>query len=202
MSIGIRKILIKLLNLFINYFWTLTAIAVISFFVCAYVFVIGPKYNSVNYELVEQHGEFEKEVAEQKRYLNALIEEKERMENINQYALDKMDEILPKQKNISALIQRIDFFARENDFLLESLQIYELKDTDPFLKKLHKEITLPNDIEMFNIDIVLAGADYTQLKQFLKMLEQDINLIDVMILRFKGLSSYSLRAITYYSKGS
>ncbi|MFC1613358.1 hypothetical protein ACFL23_03435 [Patescibacteria group bacterium] len=199
MNIGIRKILIKILNTFINYFWFITAIGAIIFFILAYIFIIKPKYNVVANELILQQEQVEKELLKQEKYLDDLIEEKNRLENIDQYSLDKMNKILPKEKNISNLIQKIEFFAQKSDFVLESLQIYELKENEPFLKKLYNKIALDSNINMLNIDISLSGADYNQLKQFLKILESDITIIDVITVRFKGVDSYNLRAITYYN---
>lgn len=198
MVINFRKISIKLLNLFIEYFWIFAVSSVIIFFIGAYFFIFRNKYELVSEIMLTERKDIMKGLSQKKNFLNALKTEETRIETLDSFTLEKIDAIIPKEKNIPKIIRTLNILAEKSGFLLEYLNFHELETSDPFYKKLHKKIELPENIKMLMVDLSITGNGYEAVKNFVKLAENDLSLIEIMIIRFKTKNTFNLKAMVYY----
>lgn len=177
---------------------------VIMISVSGYFFFIGPQYNSIK-EKEKQKKDKTDEIYKNKEILNNLEQLDKQYKSIKASDLEKVTSAIPKYENIEILISDLEAIVKKNGLLLKSINIIDAKKekTDIFSKDV-KEImmaNLPQDVEYVYINMSIAGVDYVGLKNLLKALESNQQLIDISKIDFNPKdSSASIFALTYYTK--
>jgi hypothetical protein len=118
-------------------------------------------------------------------------------QQINQNDINKINDILPNQKDIPGLIVTASALAEQNGFLLDSINLNDV----PEVVTLGQDDTEVERVSMSLNLIDVNNGGYPQLKQLLLAIENNLRLFDVTAIYFnQGSSLYSLNIMAYYVK--
>jgi len=182
---------------FVKYYKLITALVVILIFVASYYFIFEPQYI-----LLSQGGEYnlqtlKRDLAEKKKYFQDLKALVNNYKKIDKDDIEKLDKILPYEKDIAGLFVQFQNLAQKNNLLLSDISI---NDAIPDLEipKVSNDVS----VEKLNISINLFGSkenSYKEVNNFLNSLEENLRLFDVIGVYFAPDSpNYSINILTYY----
>lgn len=166
---------------------SLTAVAIFGYY------ILAPKYEEVGLGGQYSITTLTREKQQKQRYLQELKELVGNYQRINQTDIDKLNQILPKDKDIAGLFVQLQALSRENGFILSSVNINQepVKSSKSGAK---------DEIRKLNISLNLIGSDYQSLKRLLEAIEYNLRLFDVNAVYFSpGVPRYSINLFTYYN---
>ncbi len=193
-----------------KYFSLLVAIIVIVIIICGCFFVVKPKYekNKVkNKEAIKNTTDI---INVKKIYLSELNRYVRLYDNIDKKQKDKISAILPDDPGINSLYAKIDSLMSENNFTLTSLKISDKSNIKT--KQTRRSPSSKNDsdkndkifsgVSEINLSIDVDDVDYRRVKKLLKIIENNLRLMDVKKISFlpEG-GSAKLEISVYYLKG-
>lgn len=177
-----------------RYYKIITLGVVILLFVSSYYFIFEPQYIQLS-----QGGEYNLqtlkiELAEKQKYFQDLKALINNYKKIDEQDLEKLEKLLPYEKDIAGLFVQMQNLAQSNNLLISDLSINDAAS----------DTLSPNlaNVKKLNISLNLIGAtddSYEEVKKFLKSLEENLRLFDVVGVYFAPKSpTYSLNILTYY----
>lgn len=194
-----QRIKNRMLNYFVNYFFFILFIVFIVFFLFSFLFVLWPKYKNVSLSVVQERVNINSEIEAKKSELNALKLKKEAMDSIDKDNLLKLNNMLPSKENVSYVIKELYKIADNNGFFLMDVKYFKNDNKQgPIVKENNNNGNLPPHINFFTFNITITGGGYENLKSFLKMLANSVNIRDVISVRFDGKNSYDIELKAYY----
>lgn len=178
-----------------RYYKWLTLLSIIIIIALSYYYILEPKYQEVGVGGRYDLASLESELILRNDYLEKLKQLEANYNKIAQADIDKLEKILPEEKDIPGLFVQLQALAEDHGFLLTSVSIGDMPDNTANKKSVAT-------IQKMNISINLIGrgtSSYTEVKNFLSALEYNLRLFDVNAVYFSPDSSeYSINIFTYY----
>jgi hypothetical protein len=198
-----NETLIKLNNFLASYFNLLTAFIVIIILSVGFVVFILPKYRQVDAKVKLANEQLEKEYIKLTGYLKKLQTINNDYSNINQDSIDKIRKFLPNQPETESLIEKMEFVAKNNGVILNSLDIDSGQgEPDPktgIIKPSAQSLDLPPGVGKAIITVNMSGVSYGVMKSLLSVLEKNLRLMDITNLTFApGDQRVEMIIETYY----
>ncbi len=182
----------------------LIILVLILILIAVVVFLDVPKVQEI-LALREQISE-QKEAFSEKQALLLKIEELKSGYEENKESLEKVSYILPAEQDIPNLIVQLEALAFENGLVLESINLSSSEKTSSGMAEEVRESqqgTTSQDYQILTANLKVIG-DYSGFKNFLKAVENNIRLMDVVSLNFSGESGglglfrFDITLKTYY----
>jgi cell division protein FtsL len=201
---GKKNEAINRLNAFMaSYFNLLLFMIVALILVGGLLLYVWPKYIQIDKKIAEANKQLDQEQLKLSSYLQKLIETNENYRAINKDSVDKIKKFLPNKPEVEILIEKMEFVAKNNGILLNSLDVDsgQSKTGEPAAIAQSAIGNLPSGVGIVKITMNLSGVSYAGLKNFVKVLEGSLRLLDVTSLAFSPQSeTLNLSMETYYLK--
>lgn len=207
-------------NAFLNeYFGILIILIVIMVFYLSFSFLIKPKYQKIlakiNDNVVVQNQVFPKylELSNSKKLNDAYSQ-------ISSENISRIQGLVPKEVGRQELFAEILYLLSRQGIKVSDLQVAKdgeslvststpktpARPSTPGTERVSPAsptVSLPSGVGYYNIDIELAGVNYSSFKKALLILENSLRLVDIRSLSFDpGQNIASLQLTTYYVKDS
>jgi len=179
------------LNLFLNnYFNALLAGALILFLAVAYLVFIGPKFRATQTAIQANLEEQQRLLSDNQKKLANLKSLIELYKKINPADLQKFNNVLPDSYVPERLFGELEEIIGRGGWLVSNIRISRPEET--------AEIKNPGQL---SLELSLGGIDYSGLKNFLRLMENNSRLFDITAVSFSS-SGNSARIVltTYYYK--
>lgn len=150
-----------------------------------YFYILKPKYDYLKETGGLTIKTLQKSLDLKKEYLKNLNELKVTYNNLSDEEKNKLEQILPLKKDLPNLFVHFESLVKQNGFQLGGIDF--------------KEEDFTERIKALSISLGLKGGNYQLLKGFLKNLEEDVKMVDVISVSFTK-EGYSLTLKTYYLK--
>jgi len=199
----------KAIILLSKYFSLLVIIVISVIIICGYSFIIKPKYEKNKIKNKESIETTINVLNAKKIYLSELNKYIRLYNNINKKQKDKISDILPDTPDINSLYTKIDNLMSKNGFALTSLNISDKSN----IKTAKTRRSLNNKDDRNKDDKILSGVgeinllidvddvDYKRAKRLLKIIENNLRLMDVKKISFSPEGgSAKLEISIYYLK--
>ncbi|MBU2564304.1 type 4a pilus biogenesis protein PilO [Patescibacteria group bacterium] len=123
--------------------------------------------------------------------------------NDSQETINQVDNIFPDEEDIPELITQIEFLAFEGGLILENIDVSSFKNiAESKAEIVRGQEQKEEDFNIVSIKIKLIGT-YSSFKNFLKLVENNIRLIDIDSVEFVSESSFfefNLSLKAYFQK--
>jgi len=196
------------INIFLSqYFRIIIVVVVMTILLAGNLFFVWPKYKRILKDIDAANKEEDLRYAKRQKYLNQLKELKSEYQRINRDDLRKIKIMLPKKSSREELLAQTEDMIVKNGFLLTDLRVENVADKQGdniANNKAAQEESLvkpANTVSVKKIKIIMnvVGTDYTGLKRLLKIIENNLRLMDVVNLSFNLTNrTTSLEVYTYY----
>lgn len=201
---GKKNETINRLNAFMAAYFNLLLFMIVALIlVGGLLLYVWPKYIQIDKKIAEANKQLDQEQLKLSSYLQKLKETNENYRSINKDSVDKIKKFLPNKPEVENLIEKMEFVAKNNGILLNSLDVDsgQSKTGEPGGIAKSAIGNLPSGVGIVKITMNLSGVSYAGLKNFVKVLEGSLRLLDVTSLAFSPQSeSLSLSMETYYLK--
>ncbi|MDD2807449.1 MAG: hypothetical protein PHW95_02950 [Patescibacteria group bacterium] len=189
----------NLLNLALAKYYKIgTAAIIVSLVLSSFFLVLKPKYEEVGVGGQYNLDTLKSELAKRQKYLSDIEALTNNYRNIGQGEVARLHEVLPPAKDVAGLFVQFQSLAEKNNLLLAGVNINEVPEVI--------KIGSGKSINKLSITVNLVGnnnGSYSEIKNFLASLEDNIRLFDVSAVYFSpGSPNYSVSMFTYYTKGS
>jgi hypothetical protein len=124
-------------------------------------------------------------------------------DNISQEDVAKIAAIAPAVQNKEELFSELNYLVSTNQLILQSISLSSASgyQDQGLLPITGANTAVASSIQTVSITLSLAGVNYTALKNFLSVLENNLRLMDVTHLTFSPQGeSVQMSINTYYSK--
>lgn len=148
-----------------------------------YFYLLKPKYQSLKGISGLIAGNLKISLQAKKEYFENLSDLEEFYDNLNEEDKEKLEQILPFEKDLPNLFVHFESLVKQSGLKLNSID---------FSEGSVKEI-----IKILDVKLSLTGGDYLTFKKFLDRLEKDIKIIDITSISFSK-EGYDLKFRTYY----
>ncbi|MFH0854195.1 MAG: hypothetical protein V1891_01755 [bacterium] len=191
-----RKSIYNKLSDFVNiFFLPLVVILIIFISALSYFFVLKPKYGSIMNSVNSSKKDMREVISGKKKFLTELKNYIEDFDKIDKYNLTKLNKMLPKSLDIANVINSLNSISEKNGFILEDIKYLDETKTNDELDN------SSGNIKSADFLATISGGDYNELKSFLRMAAENVNLIDIVAILFDGSMSYDLEFKMYYIDG-
>jgi Tfp pilus assembly protein PilO len=172
-------------------------------------FFIVPKYRSIFNQTVSPKEKAEEQYLEKNRDLTDIKKLISAYNNISATDKEKIYLIIPDEVDTEGLIRDMEDMACNSGLVLESVRAEAVaeksSDSEGFFIQQQptgdNEKKLPQGVGAVKIEVNLIGTDYYSLKDFLKIIENNLRLFDVDSISFDPVKeSTNLKITTYYLK--
>jgi len=198
----------------INYIPSLATLIVVIILSACYWFIFQPV-------ILEMSGGGKLDLSSQQKRLEVikahLADQKKLIADYGGIAAsdkEKINKILPSEKEIPALFGQLEDLAHQNSFVPLYIETYEelgLKGDFNELVEIKRKLliiesgmtpSLPEDVGKITLNFKMTDGSYRNLKDFLVDLENSGRLLDITSINYhQNLNSYELSLDTYYMKG-
>ncbi|OGY43322.1 MAG: hypothetical protein A3J62_00375 [Candidatus Buchananbacteria bacterium RIFCSPHIGHO2_02_FULL_38_8] len=154
-------------------------------------YLLEPKYQAVTAEGRYKLDLLREEKQNRTSYLRDLKILMENYNEISQDEVERLNQVLPNEKDIPGLFVQLQALAEEQGFILTSVNISQAASAKD---------AISDKIKRLNVSLNLIGRDYDSLKEFLDLIEYNLRLFDVNAVYFSPDSEgYAINLFTYYS---
>lgn len=195
---GGKKILSrKINNLLIDYFKWIIVFLVLVTLASGTFWIILPKYRQVRKKIEAANESLKLEYLKLSAYLKNLNSLNDTYKSVSQGELGKIGILLPDRPDAEDLMAQIEALAKNNGLILTSLQV--VPETRAAAADAADKTSENKQVKKIRITMNLSAIDYVALRNFLKVLESNLRLMDVKQLTFSpGGRSAALDILTYY----
>jgi len=113
-----------------KYYKLITFVLVILLAAGSYYFILEPKYQEVGVGGKYNLDTLKMELAKRESYLASLKKLNENYQKVSQTDLDKLNKILPEEKDIPGLFNQMQNIAEANNLVLSSISFSEATETN------------------------------------------------------------------------
>ncbi len=197
-----QKQKIQIYKILERYFIIFNILIVILILVFSYLFLIKPKIDLTVSDIKESIHTQQMALNIQRKKLADTQEAIDYFLKIKEEDVGKVLSVLPTKYPKEKLFGEIEDVIIQNGFILSSLSLTDLEDLDPSLlaESIAKSPAIDH-LGIIQIQMSVGAVKYANLKQFLKVIERNLPLLDIINLSFasdgEGLS---LELRTYYFK--
>jgi len=185
----------KLMFLISKYYVVIVVLLVLFTLAAGYFFIIKDRVVEIQeVELVDLQSAMDA-LSGREDTLFELKQLHEKYSRITEDQILQLSYVLPQQSEIPYLVIEIKNFIKENDLLLNSIDVGSLK-----LSPISAEATDNFSVKELKISLSINGVDsYFKLKDFLDNLTANLPLLELTSLVYSpGIDAYSLNLTTYY----
>lgn len=155
----------------VKYLWILITVIIVSLFSFQYFFVIKPKLIKTT-----AGGEFDFNTSqrifeEQQIYYEKLKKLKFQADQVDKEELIKLDYVLEKKIDMSMLLKQIKILADQTDMDFIGFSIFD-EEQSPI------------------ISLSFRGGNYQKIKSYLKLIETNIRVMDIIGIEIKELGNF------------
>lgn len=195
------------LNAFLSKYFNLVIIIVmLIILIVSFFLLIKPKYKSILDSIQSNVYQKEKIYLQQYKKLNESKQLISLYKSFDVQGVEKINNIIPKSYIKEDLFTELENIVVSNGFILKSIQI----DLDmENVKKNRSDVVninnpvLPPEIDQIRVHMSVGSMDYYGLKYLIKVLENNLKLMDIVDLDFNPESSIlKIEFWTYYLKDS
>ena len=199
----------KAIILLSKYFSLLVIIIVGIIIIFGYFFIIKPKYEKNKIKNKEAIENTVNVINAKKIYLSELNKYIRLYNNISKKQKDKISDILPDDSNLNSLYTKIDNLMSKNGFVLTSLNIFNKSNIKTARTRRlsnnnddrNKDDKILSGVGEINLLIDVDDVDYKRAKRLLKIIENNLRLMDVKKISFSPEGgSAKLEISIYYLK--
>lgn len=197
--ISLSDIKKKIFHFFNKYYILITVILIIIIFTFSYLYFFKDEISEIRKVGVVDYQKKLDELEVKKRNLSELKSVFEKYEKLRKEEIEKLDMILPSDKDIPSLYIQLDAFAKDVGLNLSSIEIAEKGVTT--LKANQPGSTATSlGLKSVSISIAIKGIDsYSKLKLFLNSIEKNIRLFDISSITYSpSVDAYKISLTTYY----
>jgi len=206
-----KKLMQQVSKILARYFNWLIIVLLIIIFIFSYFYLIKPKYQRLAEIVKNSNKERMLEYVERQEYLNKLSKLLEIYQGIDSDDIKKIDMMLTGEDVHEQLFTQLESLILKNGLLLKSLEI-DPKDQGiegniagrsgaGGVSDQEKKISLPAEIGKIKISLSIASTDYSNFKNILYVLEDNLRIMDIFKLNFNpDGNSIDLELYTYYLK--
>lgn len=205
-----KKISHKLNLFFAKYFSWIILLSVIIVFALGYKFLISPKYQAINEISEVSMNKKEKEYIEKRKEFNDFIDLINVYNNINSEHKKKINAMLSTEDVHEEIFTRLESIISRNGFIPLSIDIN--LDNNKKENISEKEDGAENDISghtllskigKVEVELEVAGINYSGLKSLLQDFENSLRIIDVENIVFSpDKETVDFNLSTYYLKNN
>jgi hypothetical protein len=185
-----------------RYFIVLNIFIVIVILLASYFFLIKPKIDLTITGIKENISIQQNALNVQRKKLADMEAALDFYRQIGDQELDEIISVLPNKYPKEKLFGEIEDVIIQNGFRLSDISLNLMEEVD--LESLAPEInslSSANNLGIIDINMTVSLVDYSNLKQFLSILERNLPLMDILNLSFSpGGDSLGLEVRTYYFK--
>jgi hypothetical protein len=185
-----------------RYFIVLNIFIVIVILLVSYFFLIKPKIDLTITGIKENISIQQNALNVQRKKLADMEAALDFYRQIGDQELDEIISVLPNKYPKEKLFGEIEDVIIQNGFRLSDISLNLMEEVD--LESLAPEInslSSANNLGIIDINMTVSLVDYSNLKQFLSILERNLPLMDILNLSFSpGGDSLGLEVRTYYFK--
>ncbi len=193
---------IKLHEFLESYFLVLNILLIFIILAVSYFALIKPKIDLTIAGIKESISTQQNALNIQRKKLADMELALETFRNLSEEDVNKVLSVLPNKYPKEKLFGELEDVIIQHGFMLSDLSL-NLVEAVP-LESLPPEInSLPivDKLGIIEIDMSVSGVNYSNLKQFLSILERNLPLLDILNLDFSpGGDTIGLKLRTYYFK--
>jgi len=178
-----------------KYFYGLLAIVVVVLIASSYLWVFSPQIEQYNGGNLFNYKATLIKLNSLKKQKAAAEQVTAEWQQLQQDNWNFFSELLPTTKDIPNIIRQLETIGNQSGLQLTNFSISEGQTTTPDKTAATKPIS-----ELY-LTVTYQGGDYNNLKQLIGLLENNLRLIDLTSLDFKGNSSgqgFTLNLRTYF----
>lgn len=196
-----KKIFFEIIG---KYFNLIMLFIVLIVFAIGYGYILEPKYDNVSTVIAQRNTLKLNNLAILENNLNTINRYKQTYNKIGEERLYKINTILPPFESNEEFFTMFEEMILKRGYLLTSLNVSSDASAHVSAKKASvAAATTGKDpqIGTINISMSLIGIDYKGMKTLLKMIENNLRIMDITTLNFQYDSeTLSLDISTYYLK--
>lgn len=193
-----KKYLAKLA--FLRYYKLIILAAVVAIFGLSYYFVLQPQYEEIKSGGQYNLETIKNDLAAKNSYRQNLKTMIENYRKLNENETEKINVILPSEKDMAGLFVQFQALAQNNNLLLAGVSINQSAESKSSINAT-STFSL-GSIKKLNVTLNLMGtqkSDYNEIKDFLSAIENNLRIFDIDAVYFNPDSSgYSINLVTYY----
>lgn len=184
-----------------NKFNFIVLIIILFILIISYFALIKPKYNFILSSLKDNIIQQEKLYLSQEQRLKNMQSSIALYYKLNDKDLARIELILPDKYAKEKLYGDLEDLSSQLGLSINSLNLKDLAITDAAPRADERAKALPDNLGIIEIELELANTDYIALKSFLRLLESNIQLFDIVSINFGDSGDdASLVIHTYYFK--
>ncbi len=191
----------KIIIAVVRYNGLISLVLALIILIGGYFLVIGPFYSQTKQKYLDSKTYNESLYNGKKAALDKLASILNDFNNIKDIDKQKIDKILPSNRDHIDLFPEIEYLTLRNGLLFNSVGITEISDVSSVVAVEDASKAKLKNIGAFLISISVSGADYQNFKKYLASLEENLRLMDVIRLSYDPKSkAASLEILTYFWK--
>ncbi len=189
----------RMLNYFVNYFFFILFVVFIILSLVSFTFILWPKYRNISLSAGQEQLNINNEIDSKKFELASLEASKKSIDNIAKDDISKLNNIISGKENVSYVIKELNTIADSSGFILTDVKYSKSSGKHgTSAEEKNNKSNLPAFIKFFTFNITITGGGYENLKSFLNMTSDSVNIRDVTSIRFDGKNSYDIELRAYY----
>lgn len=205
-----ENIIQKANSFLLKYFNVLVFLAVPAILIIGLYTIIMPKYRVIIQVTKAKNLSNENEYNSRVEYYVMINQLKSAYEKIDKDQVKQIEILLPNENSENELYADIESLAAENGLCIESLSINDgsgdnSKETEKKPKQNKDQVAsaLPGDLKKVKINLELSGLNYNSFKNFLYVIENNLELMDIDSVDFSPVDGVvRLKISTYFYKTS
>jgi len=193
-------------NIFLSkYFGAVAVFVAMAILVFGNLFFVWPEYKRIINDIESANKKEDLKYAERQKYLKQLKELKAEYQKISPDDIKKIEIMLPKKNNREELLAQMENMIARNGFLLADLRVEDIVEKqDGAADEAEKKDSIdPADrkgVNKIKINMNIVGTDYDGFKRLLRVIENNLRLLDITNLSFSpGSQKTSLEMYAYYA---
>lgn len=215
MKISLNIIFLTFKKLFVRYFNFIAAASFVIILFLGYQYVVLPVIQNIKVGGTANLRVKEKEIEALSRYLQELKEMKSEFESVSREDLDRLNQILPSEKDIPGLMVQLQRIAQKNKLFLQNISFSTSETASSAGGENERTGANPENgapggensglgqedsLRELRISFSVSEGDYEALKKFLSDIETNMRIFDVYDIRFGNTQEgpYAFNLITYY----
>jgi len=169
-------------HLIVRFGWLVIIIIALGLFVPEYKYIVKPTLQMAESDQAFKVDFYQSTLKEGQEYLQGLKDLKAEIDKIDQLDLEKLDYVISSNSDLSNLLNRIYLLINESGLEM-------------------KNFSINSQSGVTTVKLSLAGSNYQTFKQFLDIVENNIQIMDITDLNLSiEQTNFDVTIKTYYQQ--